>query len=80
MTRTFKYSFKVLTKKEGTTGKENSDWFFKDVTLTKKVTDKMEERNAHKPGYAAEYFNKVLREEYGYKKSVVTACRIQEVL
>lgn len=49
------------------------------ITLKKRVTDKMEERNAHKAGYAAMYFNNVLREKYGFKKSVVTACRIKEI-
>ena len=52
---------------------------FEEVTLKKRVTDKMEERNGHKPGYAAEYFNRVLREKYGYKHSPVTACRITEI-
>lgn len=65
MTRTFEYSFKKASGEV--------------VTLRKKVTDKMEERNYHKAGYAAGYFNDVLRSKYGYKKSVVTASRIKEV-
>lgn len=65
MTRTFTYTLKRANGEE--------------VTLKKKVTDAMEERNAHKAGYAAEYFNEVLREKYGFKKSVVTATRIKEV-
>ena len=65
MTRTFTYTFKRANGEE--------------VTLKKKVTDAMEERNAHKAGYAAGYFNKVLREKYGFKKSVVTAARTKEV-
>lgn len=55
MTRTFTYTFKRVNGEE--------------VTLKKKVTDAMEERNAHKAGYAAEYFNEVLREKYGFKKA-----------
>ena len=79
MTRTFIYTFTVQIKKDGTDGHHESDWCAKEVTLTKKVTDRMEERNQHKAGYAAEYFNQVLRKEYGYTKSVVTACRVKEV-
>lgn len=78
MTRTFTYTFEVLKAKEGTDAHEASNWYAEKVTLTKKVTDKMEERDAHKAGYAAGYFNKVLREQYGYKKSVVTATRVKE--
>lgn len=69
MTRTFTYTFLTITKDEGV----------KEITLKKRVTDKMEERNAHKAGYAASYFNEVLRSKYGYKSSVVTAARIKEV-
>lgn len=65
MTRTFEYSFQRANGER--------------VTLKKRVTDKMEERNAHKAGYAARYFNEVLREKYGFKRDVVTAARIQEV-
>jgi len=79
MTRTFTYTFKRHVKKEGTDGHKESDWMFEEVTLKKRVTDKMEERNEHKPGYAAGYFNRVLREKYGYKHSPVTACRITEI-
>ena len=66
-------------KKDGTDGHNESDWMAQEITLTKKVTDRMEERNTHKAGYAANYFNNVLRNEYGYKKSVVTAARIKEI-
>ena len=79
MTKTYAYTFTVLTKKEGTDGHHESDWFAKEITLTKKVTDRMEERNAHKAGYAAGYFNNILRTQYGYKKSVVTAARVKEI-
>lgn len=65
MTRTFIYKF---TRANG-----------EKVTLTKRVTDKMEERDYHKKAFAVGWFNKVLREKYGYKKSVVTAAKIQEV-
>lgn len=79
MTKTFKYTFKVMTRKEGTDGHNESDWYWKEVTLTKKVTDRMEERNQHKAGYAANYFNEVLRSKYGYKVSPVTATRVKEI-
>lgn len=79
MTRTFTYTFNVFKQKEGTSGRSELDWYAEPVTLTKKVTDRMEERNGHKAGYAANYFNEVLRSQYGYKKSVVTATRIQEI-
>ncbi len=65
MTRTFTYTF---TRVNG-----------EKVTLKKRVTDKMEEINCRKAGYAAVYFNEVLRSKYGYKKSVVTAARIKEI-
>ena len=79
MTKTFAYKFNVIKKKEGTSGKSEQDWYAEQVTLTKKVTDRMEERNIHKAVYAANYFNEVLRTQYGYKKSVVTAAKIQEI-
>lgn len=65
MKRTFTYTFKRVNGEV--------------ITLKKNVTDKMEERDAHKAGYAARYFNDVLRSQYGYHKSVVTAARIKEV-
>lgn len=49
------------------------------VVLKKTVTDRMEERDAMKAGYAAHYFNKVLRESYGFHKDVVTAWRIEKI-
>ena len=64
MTRYFNYTFKH---------------YFDEITVSKQVTDNMEERNGHKAGYAARYFNDFLRTYAGYKKSVVTASRIQEV-
>lgn len=79
MTRIFEYTFTVWQKKEGTEGKQEADWTAVPVTLRKRVTDRMEERDGHKPGYAAKYFNDVLRSQYGYKKSVVIATRIKEV-
>ena len=79
MTKTFTYTFKVMTRKEGTEGRKESDWFWKEVTLTKKVTDRMEERNNWKAGYAANWFNEVMRKEYGFKKATVTACGLKEI-
>lgn len=65
MTRAYAYTFKLANGKE--------------VTLKKSVTDQMEERNFHKAAYAAEYFNRILRSKYGYKKSVVTARNLVEI-
>lgn len=79
MTRTFTYTFKQHVKKDGTDGHNESDWTVEEITLKKRVTDKMEERNQHKAGYAAGYFNEVLRGKYGYKYSPVTACRLKEI-
>lgn len=72
MTRTYTYTFKHPTKTA-------NGWTVEEKTLTKRVTDKMEERNAHKAGYAARYFNDVLRAEYGYHTSPVTAARVTEI-
>ena len=79
MTRTFIYKFDVIKCKPGADGHSESDWYKETVTLKKSVTDRMEERNYWKAGYAANYFNNILRTKYGYKKSVVTATRITEV-
>lgn len=79
MTRTFTYTFDRLVKEDGTDGKNLEDWRYETITLTKRVTDRMEERDGHKPGYAAGYFNDVLRSKYGYKRSIVTATRIKEI-
>ena len=65
MTRTFTYTFKRANGQE--------------ITLKKKVTDKMEERNSHKAVYAVSYFNDILRSKYGYHRSIVTARSISEV-
>lgn len=79
MTMTFTYTFKVWTQKEGTDGHDMKDWYQREVTLTKRVTDRMEERKGHKAGYAAHYFNKVRREQYGYHKSTITACDVVRI-
>ena len=50
-----------------------------NVTLVKTVTDKMEERNTHKRAYAANYFNKVLIEQYGRKHAEVAGWNLLEV-
>lgn len=64
MTKYFNYTFEYYGKK---------------ITVSKTVTDNMEERKMHKAGYAASYFNEFLRTYAGYHKSVVTAVRIAEV-
>lgn len=73
MTRTFTYTFDHPYKNDDGT------WDVKQITLKKRVTDRMEERNTHKAGYAAGCFNDILRSQYGYHISPVTAWKIQEV-
>lgn len=79
MTKTYTYTFDRPVKKPGTDGRHESDWTLEKVTLTKRVTDKMEERPQHKAAYASNYFNQVLREQHGYKRSVVTAYKLKEI-
>lgn len=79
MTKTYTYTFDHLVKKPGTDGKHESDWTWEKVTLTKKVTDRMEERPQHKKAYAANYFNQVLREQYGCRRCV-TAYKLKEII
>ena len=69
MTRTFTYTFTLI----------DLDNTSNAITLKKRVTDSMEPTNCRKAGYAARYFNNVLRKNYGYHKSVVTAARVCEV-
>lgn len=54
-------------------------YYGKNITLVKAVTDSMEERDAHKRAYAANYFNKVLREQYGRQKAEVAGWHVKEV-
>lgn len=79
MTRTFTYTFARPALKAGANGNKESDWYPETVVLKKRVTDKMEPRNFHKPAYAADYFNMILRRDYGYHTSVVTARNLVEV-
>lgn len=71
MTRTFTYTFTTY-KREGNTLVLN------DHTMRLSVTDRMEERDAHKAGYASRRFNETLREQYGYKRDVVKAWMLKE--
>lgn len=64
MTKTFTYTF---------------TYYGQTITLTKKVTDKMEERNAHKRAYACNFFNQVLREKYGRHRAEVFGYNVVEV-
>lgn len=80
MTRTYQYTFQRLVKKEGADGHKESDWEWQDVTLTKKVTDRMEERgDMWKKTYAANWFTQVIRTKYGNPRAVVFARKVQEV-
>jgi len=79
MTKTYEYTFRVMRCREGADPHDQSSWYQEPVTLRKRVTDRMEERPAHKAGYAANYFNDVLRTEYGYRRSPVTATAVKEV-
>lgn len=78
MNKTFEYTFSVLRKKEGTDGRNQSDWYYEDITLRKKITDRMEERDSWKPVVAADYFTKVMRSEYGQIKCAHTR-QIKEI-
>ena len=64
MTKTFTYTFQ---------------YYGEEIILTKKVTDRMEERNSHKRAYAANYFNQVLREKYGRHRAEAFGYNIKEV-
>lgn len=56
MTKRFVISTKVWTKKEGTGGHNMDDWYEKEITEKKTVTDRMEERNIWKAVYAKNWF------------------------
>lgn len=73
MTRTYTYTFKTIEKNEA----GQFEWVTR--TLTKKVTDRMEDRDAHKRAYAANYFNQILREQYGRKRAEAFGYNIKEV-
>lgn len=74
MTRTYTYTFKTIEKNEA------GEWEWVERTITKKVTDRMEERgDAHKRAYAANYFNQVLREKYGRHRAEAFGYNIKEV-
>lgn len=79
MTKTFAYTFETLTKKDGTDGRKPEDWYWKKVTLTKKVTDKMEERPMWKVGYAVDYFDRIMRTQYGFQKCVIRPTQVKEI-
>ena len=64
MTKYYNYTFK---------------YYLDEITVSKTVTDNMEERKGHKAGYASGYFNDFLRTYAGHKKSTVTAAFIKEV-
>ena len=78
MTRTYEYTFTVYEKKAGTDGRLQSDWISVPVTLRKRVTDRMEERDSWKAIYAAHYFTDIVKREYG-KRAGVCAQNIKEV-
>ena len=78
MNKTYEYTFSVMRKKEGTDGRNQSDWYYEDVTLRKTVTDRMEERLWWKPVYAADYFTSVMRNKYG-KRECARTRNIKEI-
>ena len=65
MTKTYSFTFRILRKKDGTDGHSESDYYWEPITLTKKITDRMEERDSWKPVVAANYFTQVMRNQYG---------------
>lgn len=80
MTKTFAYTFKRIVKNDGVVSPVSEDDFhIEEITLTKRVTDKMEERNGWKRVYAADYFANILRTEYGRPRAVVLARELKEV-
>lgn len=65
MTRYFNYTFK---------------YYFDEVTISKAVTDNMEERDMHKAGWAAEWMTQTLRNHTGDKNfKCVYGYRLTEV-
>lgn len=64
MTRYYNFTFKYYLDK---------------ITVSKAVTDNMEERKGHKAGYAASYFNDFLRTYAGYKKAAAFGYNVKEV-
>lgn len=72
MTRTFVYKFTTYKTVDG-------ELLIQDHRLKLAVTDKMEERDYWKRAYATSRFNEILKSQYGYKKSVVMGCDVEEV-
>lgn len=80
MTKTFEYTLKHIVKNEGVENpRSENDFHVETITLRKKVTDRMEERNSWKVAYACEYFNNILRTQYGRKRAEANARNVKEV-
>lgn len=59
MTRTYQYTFRRYYPSA------------EDITITKRVTDRMEERDSWKRAYAMDYFTRYVRETLGIKNAVL---------
>lgn len=80
MTKTFTYTFRRIVRNDGVEKPTSeSDFHIEEITLKKRVTDKMEERDSWKRVYAADYFAGILRTEYGRPRAVVLARELKEV-
>lgn len=73
MTRKFSYTFDQIILHDG------DKPVMTPMTITVKVTDKMEERDWMKAGYAAHKINQRGREFYGWRSSKATARNITEL-
>lgn len=74
MTRKFFYTFDKIIMHDG------DKPVMIPITITVKVTDRMEEREWMKPGYAANKINQIGREYYGWIGARATARNITEIL
>lgn len=81
MTKTYRYTFTVWKRNPELDPKDPKAWYEEPVTLTKRVTDKMEERPWMKAGYAANCFSQIMREKYGKtpRQAAITAYHVEEV-
>lgn len=77
MTKTFTYTF--LRVRPAKDVHATSAKFIEEITLRKKVTDSMEPVDYFKEDYAARYFTRILRKDYGFNKLVVTSAKVCEV-
>lgn len=56
MTKKYRIWTEIMTRKAGTDGSNQDDWYWKRIEETKTVTDSMEERDTWKKVYARNWF------------------------